>query len=202
MHSAVPPSIGAQQGGSRAPAIAETQTAAVSPQAGRERRTNTSAWLSTGTRGPALSTEGLQHQELIGEQHEGVPPPTTAATHPAAVPMSMGRGRRTTTPAWMRTGTEETAYTPGGLQQLSIGARQEEGRTPAIGTIRPAGALPPVGRGRWATTPVWMSTGTKPPVGRGRWATTPAWMSTGTGGAVPATGGLQEQELIGEQHEG
>ena len=172
MHSAVRPSIGAQKGWSRAPAIAEARTAAVSPQAGRG-RTNTLAWISTGTREPALSTGGLQHQELIGEQHEGVPPPITAATHPAAVPLSMGRGRRTTTPAWMRTGTEETAYTPGGLQQLSIGARQAEYRAPAIVTIRPAGALPPVGRGRWTTTP--------------------AWMSTGTGEAVPGTGGLQEQ---------
>ena len=176
------PTIGAQQGGTRAPAIAETRTAAVSPQAGRGRKTTTSAWIRTGTRGTALSTGGLQHQELIGEKHEGVPPPTTAATHPVAVPLSMGRGRQTTTLAWMRTGKGETAYTPGGLQHLSIGARQEENRTPAIVTIRPAGALPPVERGRWTTTP--------------------ARMSTGTGGAVPATGGLQEQELIGEQHEG
>ena len=36
IHSAVQPSIGGQQIGSRAPAIAETRTAAVSPQAGRE----------------------------------------------------------------------------------------------------------------------------------------------------------------------
>ena len=89
------PSIGAQQGGSRAPAITETRTAAVSPQAGRGRRTTTSAWISTGTRGPALSTRGLQHQEPISEQNEGVLPPTTAAAHPAAVPLSMGRGRQT-----------------------------------------------------------------------------------------------------------
>ena len=126
------PSIGAQQGGRRAPAIAETRAAAVSPQTGRGRRTTTSAWIITGTRGPALSTGGPQHQELIGEQHEGVLPPTTAATHSAAVPLSMGRGRRTTTPTWMRTGTGEIAYTPGGLQQLSIGARKEENRTPHL----------------------------------------------------------------------
>ena len=71
-----------------APAIAETLTAVVSPREGRGRRTTTLAWISTGSRGPALSTVGLQHQELIGEQHEGALPPTTAATHPAAVSLS------------------------------------------------------------------------------------------------------------------
>ena len=55
------PSIGAQQGRSRAPAIAETRTAAVSPQAERGKRTTTSARRSTGKRGPALSSGGLQH---------------------------------------------------------------------------------------------------------------------------------------------
>ena len=108
------PTIGAQQGGTRAPAIAETRTAAVSPQAGRGRKTTTSAWIRTGTRGTALSTGGLQHQELIDEPHEGVMLPTPAAKQPAVVPLLMGRARRTTTPASMRTGTGETAYAPGG----------------------------------------------------------------------------------------
>ena len=68
-------------------------------------------------RRPGLSTGGLHNQELIGEQHVGVRPPTTAAIYPAAVPLSIRHGRRTTTPAWMRTGMGENAYTPGGLQQ-------------------------------------------------------------------------------------
>ena len=136
--------------------------------------------MSTGTGGAVPATGGLQEQELIGEEHEGLRPPTTAATHPAAVTPSVGRGRRTTTPAWMRTGTRGTAYAPGGLQQqMSIGARQEKNRTTAIVTIRPAGALPPVGRGRRTTTP--------------------EWMSTGTGGPALATDGLQQQELSGVQ---
>ena len=103
--------------------------------------------MITGTGGAALATGGLEEQELIGEQHEGLRPPTTAAIDPAEVIPSVGHGRRTTTPAWMRTRTRETAYAPGGLQQqLSIGARQEENRTAAIVTIRPAGAMKVYGR--------------------------------------------------------
>ena len=105
--------------------------------------------MRTGTEGAALETGGLQEQELIGEQREGLRPPTTAAIDPAEVTPSVGRGRRTTPPARMHTGTRETAYAPGGLQQqLSIGARQEENRTAAIVTIRPAGAMKVYGRRR------------------------------------------------------
>ena len=144
----------------------------------RGRWTTTPARMSTGTGGAVPATGGLQEQELIGEQHEGLRPLTTDAIDPAAVTPSLGCGRRATTPTWMRTATRGTAYAPGGLQQqMSIGARQEENRTTAIVMIRPAGALPPVGRERRTTTP--------------------AWISTGTGAPALATDGLQQQELSG-----
>ena len=102
------------------------------------------------------------NMKLIGEQHESVRPPSTAATHPVAISPPVGRGQRTTTPAWMTMETGETAHAPGGLQQQqlpSIGARQEEDRAPAIVATRPVAALPPVGRGRWTITPAWMTRG-------------------------------------------
>ena len=95
--------------------------------------------------------------------------PSWSYSYPAAPPL--GRLQR----PW-----GGTAYAPGGLQQqMPIEARQEENRRIAIDTIRAAGALPPVGRGRRTTTP--------------------AWMSTGTGGPALATDGLQQQELSGVQ---
>ena len=173
-------SIGARQEENRTPAIVTIRPAGTLPPVGCGRWTTTPAWMSTGTGGAVPATGGLQEQQLIGEQHEGLRPLTMDSTDPAAVTPSVGSGRRTTTPAWMRTGTRGTAYAPGGLQQqMSIGARQEENRTTAIITIRPAGALPPLGRGiRTATS---------------------AWMSTGTGGTALATDGLQPQELSGVQ---
>lgn len=71
-----------------------------------------------------------------------------AATHPAAVFRSVGHERRTTIPAWMITGTGETAHAPAGSQeQLSVGEWQEGGRAPAIVAIHPTEAQPPMGRG-------------------------------------------------------
>ena len=171
-------SIGARQEDNWTPAIVTMRPAGALPPVRRGRWTITRAWMSTGTGGAVPATGGLQEQELIGEQHEGFRPLTTDAIDPAAVTPSLGCGRRATTPTWMRTATRGTAYAPGGLQQqMSIGARQEENTTTAIVTIRPAGTLPPVGRGRRTTTP--------------------AWMSTGTGGTALATDGLQQQELSG-----
>ena len=166
-------SIGTRQEENRKPVIVTIRPAGALPPVGRGRWTTTPAWMSTGTGGAVPATGGLQEQELTSEQHEGLLPPPTAAIDPAAVTPSVGRGRRTTTPAWMRTGTREKAYAPGGIQQeMSIGTRQDGNRTTAIVAIRPAGALPPVGRGRRTTTP--------------------AWMSTGTGGTALATDGLQQ----------
>ena len=62
---------------------------------------------------PGIAAGTRQQHELLCEQHEGVRP---VATHLTAVAPSVGRGRWTTTPAWMIMGTDETAHIPGGLQ--------------------------------------------------------------------------------------
>ena len=105
-------SMGARQEENRATAIAKTRPAGALLPVGCGRWTTSPAWMSTGTREAALATRGLQEHELIGDQHEGLLPLPAAAIHPAEETPSVGRGWRTTTPAWMHTGTRETAYVP------------------------------------------------------------------------------------------
>ena len=108
---------------------------------------------------PAFAAGTRQQHELLCEQDEGI---RHVVTHQAAVPPSVGRGRRTTTPAWMTMGTGGTAHAPRKLQQQqqpSNGARQEEVRPSAIVATRTVAALRPVGRGGRTTAPAWMMRG-------------------------------------------
>lgn len=105
------------------------------------------SWMRAGTGGPAIATRGLQHHELggvlqgegrrvetavkhpapRGVQQEGGP--TTAATHPAAVPPPEGCEQQTTPLVRMSTRTASPDLEPGGLRQQATGrSPPREGR--------------------------------------------------------------------------
>lgn len=111
-------STGVRQEGDRAPTIVATRPVAALPPVERGNRTSTPAWM---TGGQALVAGDLQ--ELTGVQQGEGPPSVTANTPFAVVPPPVKRGRRITTPAWMRTGTRGSRPAPGGSN-----SRCREGR--------------------------------------------------------------------------
>ena len=140
------PLIGTQHGGHSAAMTATLHPAANSPPIGRGRRTITPAWIGRGRR-PALSPGGLQHEELTGEQQEGVQLQPTAMAHSAVVTPSIGRGWRTTI----------LALAAGTRQQHELLCEQHEGARPVA--THGAAVSPSVGRGRRTTIPAWMTMG-------------------------------------------
>ena len=62
-------------------------------------------------------------------QQECILPPPKVVMHPPADPLSLRCERRTTTLAWINTGTGETSLAQEKLQhRLPIGTRQDEGK--------------------------------------------------------------------------
>ena len=105
----------------------------------------------------------------LGRGRRRITPPAMVATYPVAALLPVGRGRPTTTPAWM---TRRSALVTGWLQEMS-GVQRGEG-PPSVTAASCLAVVPPPVEGR-------------------RRITTPAWTSVRTRGSAPTSGGLQRQ---------